>query len=165
MPGLTLLGIDLKRESISELMRSLQSKIARWFNYTHNRRGRFWLDRFKSVLLEDEKAMFDCLLYVELNPVRAGIVERPEDYDGSSLYCREMKEDKWMASITDYKTEGLFSKRIRHFTDGIVIGSEEYIKQKLDKLRETKTYLARKNIVRQLNGLHTSLRSQREIAF
>src|SRR5512136_5915 len=52
---------------VSELMRSLQSKIARWFNLTHNRRGRFWADRFKSVLLEDEKAMFDCLLYVELN--------------------------------------------------------------------------------------------------
>lgn len=59
---------------VSELMRSLQSKIARWFNLAHNRRGRFWADRFKSVLLEDEKAVFDCLLYVELNPGPAGTV-------------------------------------------------------------------------------------------
>ncbi len=195
---------------VSELMRSLQSKIARWFNLTHNRRGRFWADRFKSVLLEDERSMFDCLLYIELNPVRAGIVELPENYDGSSLYYREMKDDKWMGAITeitgrsrrkeamsdyksavyyrgsvatkenqaaisprvlklveskDFKTEGLFTKRLRHFTEGVVIGSEEYIKEKLDKLRERKTYLRRKNPVRQLNGLHTSLRPQRETGF
>ena len=67
---------------VSELMRSLQAKIARWFNAAHKRKGRFWADRFKSVLLEDEKAAVDCLLYVELNPVRAGLVERPEDYEG-----------------------------------------------------------------------------------
>ena len=86
---------------VSELMRSLQSKIARWFNATHKRRGRFWADRFKSVLLEDEKEAFDCLLYVELNPVRAGIAERPEDYEGSSIYYREVRDDNWMANITE----------------------------------------------------------------
>jgi putative transposase len=191
---------------VSELMRSLQSKIARWFNFTHNRRGRFWADRFKSVLLEDEKAMFDCLLYVELNAVRAGLVKRPEEFDGSSLYYRELKDDKWMAPIIeianrprradalrDYKSciyyrgsvptretqaaiskrllaeeelrgfavEGLFGKRIRHFTDGVVIGSEEFVKNKLTKLREAGQYLRRKNPVPQMDGIHTSLRPQR----
>jgi putative transposase len=194
---------------VSELMRSLQSKIARWFNVTHNRRGRFWADRFKSVLLEDEKAMFDCLLYVELNPVRAGIVHRPEEFDGSSLYYRELKDDKWMAPITeitgrpkracalcDYKSciyyrgsvptkenqaaiskrllaeeesrgfasEGLFTKRIRHFTDGVVIGSEEFVRNKLNRLRIAGQYLRRKNPVSQLDGIHTSLRPQRGAA-
>jgi putative transposase len=193
---------------VSELMRSLQSKVARWFNVTHNRRGRFWADRFKSVLLEDEKAMFDCLLYVELNPVRAGIVLRPEEYDGSSMYYRELKDDRWMAPLTeivgrskradamcDYKsrvyyrgsvptkawqaaiskrlltqeeargfsTEGLFTKRIRHFTDGVVIGSEEFVQNKLDKLREAGQYLRRKKPVSQLDGIHASLRPQRGI--
>jgi REP element-mobilizing transposase RayT len=194
---------------VSELMRSLQSKIARWFNLTHNRRGRFWADRFKSVLLEDEKAMFDCLVYVELNPVRAGIVRRPEEFDGSSLYYRELKDDKWMAPITeiigrvkradavrDYKSciyyrgsvpsknnqaaiskrllaeeeargfasEGLFAKRIRHFTDGVVIGSEEYVQEKLNRLRNAGQYLRRKKPVPQLEGLHMSLRPQRGTA-
>jgi REP element-mobilizing transposase RayT len=191
---------------VSELMRSLQSKIARWFNLTHNRRGRFWADRFKSVLLEDEKATFDCLLYVELNPVRAGVVKRPEDFDGSSLFYREVKDDKWMSPITeitnrpkrgdairDYKSciyyrggvptgenqapiskrilaeeeargfsaEGLFTRRIRHFTDGLVIGSEEFIKEKLKKLRVAGQYLRRKNPVPQTAGVHMALRPQR----
>ncbi len=191
---------------VSELMRSLQSKIARWYNATHNRRGRFWADRFKSVLLEDEKAVLDCLLYIELNPVRAGIVTRPEAYEGSSLYYREIKDDKWMTPITeitrrpkrasalrDYKaciyyrgsvptkknqaviskrvleqeeargfaTPGLFSKRVRHITDGIVIGSEAFVKEKLDRLRERGLYLRRKNPVAQLNGAHLCLRPQR----
>jgi putative transposase len=191
---------------VSELMRSLQSKIARWFNYTHNRRGRFWADRFKSVLLEDEKAMFDCLLYIELNPVRAGIVKRPEEFEGSSLYYREVKDDKWMVPITEitrrpkrfealqdyksciyyrgsvatkenqaviskrllaeeeargFKTEGSFTKRIRHFTDGVVIGSEEFVRAKIEQLRESGQYLRRKNPVRQMDGIHTSLRPQR----
>jgi REP element-mobilizing transposase RayT len=194
---------------VSELMRSLQSKIARWFNFTHNRRGRFWADRFKSVLLEDEKAMFDCLLYVELNPVRAGIVRRPEEFDGSSLYYRELKDDKWMAPLTefvhrqkrsdairDYKSciyyrgsvaakynqaaiskrllaeeeargfasEGLFAKRIRHFTDGVVIGSEEYVQEKLNRLRDAGQYVRRKKPVSQMDGMHASLRPQRGTA-
>jgi REP element-mobilizing transposase RayT len=192
---------------VSELMRSLQSKIARWFNLTHNRRGRFWADRFKSVLLEDEKAMFDCLLYVELNPVRAKIAQRPEEFDGSSLYYRELKDDKWMASLTeitgrskrlqalrDYKSciyyrgsvptkenqaaiskriikeeeargfasKGLFVKRIRHFTDGVVIGSEAFVREKIDRLRNAGQYLRRKNPVLHPDGMHASLREQRK---
>jgi REP element-mobilizing transposase RayT len=193
---------------VSELMRSLQSKIARWYNATHNRRGRFWADRFKSVLLEDEKAVFDCLLYIELNPVRAGIVDQPEDYEGASLYYREIKDDKWMTPITqvtqrpkragamrDYKaciyyrgsvptkenqaviskrllsqeeargfaTPGLFSKRVRHITDGIVIGSETFVKEKLEQLRESGLYLRRKNPIPQFDGAHRCLRPQRGI--
>jgi hypothetical protein len=46
------------------------------------------------VPLNDEKAAFDCLLYVELNPVRAGNVAQPEAYDGASIYYREVKNDK-----------------------------------------------------------------------
>jgi hypothetical protein len=194
---------------VSELMRSLQSKIARWFNSTHNRRGRFWADRFKSVLLEDEKAMFDCLLYVELNAVRAEIVNRPEEYDGSSLYYREVRDDRWMASLgeligrakrtdamREYKSsiyyrggvatkenqaviskslllqeeargfaaEGLFGKRIRHFTEGVVIGSEGFVKEKLERLRSAGQYLRRRNPVPQLGGIHMSLRPQRGAA-
>jgi hypothetical protein len=62
---------------VSELMRNIQSSFARWYNRSYDRRGRFWADRFKSVFLETETAVLDCMLYVELNPVRAGLVERP----------------------------------------------------------------------------------------
>ena len=86
---------------VSELMRSLQSSIARWFNHTFGRRGRFWADRFKSTLFEDPKEAMECLLYIELNAVRAGLVERPEDYEGCSLYYREIRKDKWMMPLSE----------------------------------------------------------------
>ena len=41
---------------VSEFMRNFQAAFARWFNASHERKGRFWGDRFKSSLLEDEKA-------------------------------------------------------------------------------------------------------------
>ena len=43
----------------------------------------FWAERFKSVLLGGPRALLTCLVYVELNAVRAGIVNSPEDY----RYC------------------------------------------------------------------------------
>jgi hypothetical protein len=61
-------------------MRNIQSAFARWYNQTYDRRGRFWGGRFKSVYLQDSNAVLDCMLYVDLNPVRAGLVERPEDW-------------------------------------------------------------------------------------
>jgi len=86
---------------VSEYMRNIQAAYARWFNRTHDRRGRFWADRFKSVVLGDERALLDCLLYVELNAVRAGLVQRPEEWQGSSAYLREIGKDRWLTPLRD----------------------------------------------------------------
>ena len=86
---------------VSEFMRSLQSAIARWFNHTFGRRGRFWADRFKSTLFDEHKEAMECLLYIELNAVRAGLVQRPEEYEGGSLYYREIGKDKWMMPLAE----------------------------------------------------------------
>lgn len=87
---------------VSEYMRNIQSAFARWYNRAYERRGRFWADRFKSVLLEDKRAVLDCMLYVELNAVRAGLVERPEEWRGSSIYLRELGKDSWLAPLGDF---------------------------------------------------------------
>ena len=86
---------------VSEYMRNIQAKFAKWYNDGHVRKGKFWRDRFKSILLKDEKALRDCLYYVELNAVRANIVERPEKYEGGSLFFRETNQDDWMMNIED----------------------------------------------------------------
>ncbi len=86
---------------VSELMRNVQSHFARWYNKSHRREGRFWADRFKSTVLENEKAVLDCLLYVELNPVRAGIVTRPEAYKGSSAFLREIGKAEWLLDLQE----------------------------------------------------------------
>ncbi|MBI5016843.1 MAG: hypothetical protein HZB55_15330, partial [Deltaproteobacteria bacterium] len=80
--------IPLLREkwaSLSEFVKELKQSFSRWYNRTHGRSGFFWGERFKSVLVEDGDTLINVLAYVDLNPVRAGIVERPEDYRWSSL--------------------------------------------------------------------------------
>ena len=74
-----------KWEKLSEFMKEVKQGFSRYYNKRHNRRGFFWSDRFKSVLVEDGETLINCLAYVDLNPVRAGIVERPDDYRWNSL--------------------------------------------------------------------------------
>jgi putative transposase len=85
---------------VSEFMRNVQASFARWYNRSYERRGRFWAERFKSTYLQSHRAVVDCMLYVELNPVRAGLVERPEEWRGSSLTLRELGKDQWLMPLT-----------------------------------------------------------------
>jgi len=85
---------------VAEFMRNVQMAYARWYNRANERHGRFWADRYKSVILGDKAAVLDCILYVELNPVRAGLVEQPEEWQGSSVFLREIGEDGWLMSLT-----------------------------------------------------------------
>jgi REP element-mobilizing transposase RayT len=191
---------------VSEYMRNIQAAYARWYNRSYQRRGRFWADRFKSVVLGDERAVLDCLLYIELNAVRAGLVERPEDWQGSSAYLREMVKDDWLTPLKKllnignrkraliefrellyyrgavptrggqavisqevldreiargFESKGVYLKRLGYFVDGLAIGSEEFIRDRLAVMREEGRYLRRKNPIPQLGGIHLSLREQR----
>jgi REP element-mobilizing transposase RayT len=71
---------------ISDFMKDLQQGFTCWFNKTRptRRRGRLWQDRFKSVIIQNarsmQSALWACIKYIELNPVRAKIVEDPADY-------------------------------------------------------------------------------------
>ena len=53
------------------------------------------------TLPEDARAVLDCLLYVELNPVRGGLVERPEEWRGSSVYLRDIRKDEWLVPLEE----------------------------------------------------------------
>ena len=65
---------------LSSFVKELKERFSRWFNKRHGRRGTLWMDRFKSVLVEDGEALRTMSLYIDLNPVRAGLVEDPKDY-------------------------------------------------------------------------------------
>jgi len=69
-----------KWQSLSEFMKEIKQSFSRFYNKKHQRRGFFWSERFKSVLIENGEALINCLAYVDLNPVRAGIVECPDAY-------------------------------------------------------------------------------------
>ena len=74
-----------KLSSLSEFVREIKVGFARYYNKRHNRRGYFWGDRFKSVIVDKGETLVNCLAYIDLNPLRAGIVHRPEDYRWNSL--------------------------------------------------------------------------------
>jgi putative transposase len=67
-----------KLASLSEFVREIKVNFTRFYNKRHGRRGYFWGDRFKSVIVEKGETLINCLAYIDLNPVRAGIVERPK---------------------------------------------------------------------------------------
>ena len=65
---------------LSCFVKELKERFSRWFNKHRERRGTLWMSRFKSVLVEDGEALRTMALYIDLNPVRAGLVEDPKDY-------------------------------------------------------------------------------------
>ena len=77
--------IRQKLASLSEFVREIKVNFTRFYNKRNGRRGYFWGDRFKSVIVEKGETLINCLAYIDLNPVRAGIVEKPEDYRWNSL--------------------------------------------------------------------------------
>jgi putative transposase len=73
-----------RMHDLSEFMKSLLERFTKWFNRMHSRCGRLWEDKFKSVIVEDGTAARMMAAYIDLNPVRAGMVEDPADYRWSS---------------------------------------------------------------------------------
>jgi len=65
-------------------MKTFTQRYTQWHNRTHRRTGRLWEDRFKSVIVEDGAACRTMAAYIDLNPVRAGIVKDPAEYRWSS---------------------------------------------------------------------------------
>jgi REP element-mobilizing transposase RayT len=73
-----------RMHDLSEFMKTLLQRFTRWFNRTRGRTGTLWEERFKSVIVESGIAARTMAAYIDLNPVRAGMVEDPADYRWSS---------------------------------------------------------------------------------
>ncbi len=66
---------------LSEFMKTVKQRFSVWYNRTHGRYGTLWADRFKSVLVEGQGNPLQTMAaYIDLNSVRAGLVEDPKDY-------------------------------------------------------------------------------------
>ena len=72
-------------ESLFKMMQGLTLCYTQYINRTYHRTGRLWESRYHSCIVDQEKYLWAVARYVEQNPVRAGMVERPEDYPYSSV--------------------------------------------------------------------------------
>ena len=69
---------------ISRAMQSIGSRYVRYFNRRHERTGTLWEGRYKACLVASDEHLLAACRYIDLNPVRAGIVQHPLDYPWSS---------------------------------------------------------------------------------
>ena len=179
---------------ISEFFKTLQWTFSTWYNQRHDRCGPLWNERFKSILVQgSEQALLATAAYIDLNPVRAGLVADPKDYRFSG-YGEAMGGGKaaraglktlvaihgihapWGKVRGIYRrwlyTQGvrrladaahgkagkpgfsleqvqqvldadgelplpeLLRCRVRYFTDGLVIGSREFVEQVFEQHRD-----------------------------
>jgi putative transposase len=79
--------------TVSRLMRALGSAYVRFINASLERTGTLWEGRFKSCPVDTAGYALACIRYIELNPVRAGMVRRPEEYRWSSFHCNALGND------------------------------------------------------------------------
>ncbi len=178
---------------LSSFVKEVKERFSRWFNKRRGRRGTLWMDRFKSVLVEGRgEALRTMAAYIDLNPVRAGLVKDPKDYrwcgyaealGGSRRaqrgLCKALGKpvDGWQSAgaaeayrcilhaegreVKDAQNEQVVKRgvsvesaravltargklspaelvrlRVRYFTDGVVLGSKEFVEGIFEAQRE-----------------------------
>lgn len=85
-----LLATPYETGSISNMMQAVGRRYVRYFNREYQRSGTLWEGRFKSSLVQSETYLLQCQRYIELNPLRAGMVSDPADYVWSSYQCHAL---------------------------------------------------------------------------
>ena len=80
-----LLATPERADSASLMMKHLGQRYVQYVNRTYRRTGTLWEGRFRSCLAQSEGYVLACYRYIELNPVRAGMVAHPADYPWSSF--------------------------------------------------------------------------------
>ncbi len=81
---LLLTGMDAG--AVSRMMQAIGRRYVRTLNAKYGRTGTLWEGRYKSCLVDSDGYLLACLRYIELNPVRAAMVEQPEHYRWSSVH-------------------------------------------------------------------------------
>jgi putative transposase len=86
---------------ISNMMQAVGRQYVPYFNRKYRRSGTLWEGRFRSSLVQSERYLLQCQRYIELNPVRAGMVSDPADYAWSSYQCHALGKDIRMSTPHD----------------------------------------------------------------
>jgi len=110
---------------LSEIMKGINLAYALYYKRKYNHTGHLWQDRYKSIIISKDEYLLACGSYVELNPVRAKMVEDPKDYTWSSyrVYAygkRNVLVDEHPVYFQLSEDEGERRKKYREFVRGML---------------------------------------------
>lgn len=127
------------------------------YNARKGRKGAFWEDRYAATLVESGEHLLNCLAYVDLNMVRAGVVEHPSDWEwcgwrevtglrtryrvldldglSESLRRRSRRElAETYERVIDQKLAAERLEREARWTESLAVGSEDYVREVAGKI-------------------------------
>ena len=108
-------------EGVPQMMQGVGRSYVRYFNQKYERTGTLWEGRYRSSLIETDRYLLACMVYIDLNPVRAGMVADPADYPWSShRHCIGQRIDKmvtahallWSLGNTPFAREAAYGELV-----------------------------------------------------
>ena len=74
-----------KRDAIAKSMQYIAGRVGQEYNQRKNRKGAFWQDRYHATAIESGNHLWQCLVYVDLNMVRTGVVDHPNEWQWGAI--------------------------------------------------------------------------------
>lgn len=149
--------IETPRANLSKIMHSINSSYTTYINISQKRSGQLFQGRYKACLVEHDNYLLELSRYLHLNPVRAKIVERPEEYpyssyrsyiqeDGEDIICRDLiwkmvSEDKPDDAASRYKDfvnisiDKEIKNPLKQAHGGMILGEKAFIKNTMQRLK------------------------------
>ncbi len=139
-------------ESLSGFMQSLEGDFAQYYNRKWKRENAFWGDRYHATMVESGAHLWRCLLYIDLNMVRAGVVKHPSDWEwtayrelsGLRQRYRLVDHEALLVQLGDIHKDYFIEHYIRRvqealeqeamlrdgkWTESLAVGSESYVRK------------------------------------
>ena len=105
-----LLATPDSEDSISKVFQSVGRKYVQYFNFSYKRSGTLWEGRYRATVVDSERYLLMVMRYIELNPVRAGMVAHPRDYPWSSYRANAQGDAglnlDWVTPHLEYRRLG-----------------------------------------------------------
>jgi len=92
-----LLVTPTTQDGLPRMMQAVGRRYVQYFNRRHARTGTLWEGRYRSTVLQPERYLLACMVYLDLNPMRAGLMQQPADYVWSShAHWLGLRNDRWL---------------------------------------------------------------------
>ena len=117
-----LLASPTTEQGLPQMMQAVGRRYVRYFNDKQGRSGTLWEGRYRSTLIETERYLLACMVYIDLNPVRAGMVAEAQDYPWSSYgHYAGLRADRlvtphplfWTLGNTPFAREAAYAELVR----------------------------------------------------